>query len=96
MYLWLSCQSTPYPLSFISRIKVSRLVAVSLQSSTARANILHIAFDLSLLCLFSKAGRCLCSMPPFLPGLLQQMSFLSPAHASPVPSSARCTVPLSL
>ena len=30
MYLWLSCQSTPYPLSFISRIKVSRLVAVSL------------------------------------------------------------------
>lgn len=44
----------------------------------------------------SKAGRCLCSMPPFLPGLLQQMSFLSPAHASPVPSSARCTVPLSL
>ena len=37
MYLWLSCQSTPYPLSFISRIKVSRLVAVSLQSSTARA-----------------------------------------------------------
>ena len=28
--------------------------------------------------------------------ILQQMSFLSPAHASPVPSSARCTVPLSL
>ena len=35
--MWLSCQSTPYPLSFISRIKISRLVAVSLQSSTARA-----------------------------------------------------------
>ena len=32
-----SCQSTPYPLSFISRIKVSRLVAISLQSRTARA-----------------------------------------------------------
>ena len=31
---------------------------------------------------------------PFLPGLLQQRSFLSPAHASPVPGSARCTVPL--
>ena len=29
--------TTPYPLSFISRINVSRLVAVSLQSSTARA-----------------------------------------------------------
>ena len=37
MYLWLSCQSTPYPLSFICFMKSSRLLAVSRQSITDNA-----------------------------------------------------------